>query len=82
MFFVKGMKNVLELRLVCEEVTTSNFIPYYLFFHSYFEHYINSSNFTLKKLCTWDEPIKRLNPKQKTKLCSIFKYLLPQPTYI
>jgi hypothetical protein len=54
--------------------------------HSYFEHYINkgvwSFNFTLKKLCTWDELIKRHNAKQKNKLCTFLKYLPSQPTYL
>jgi len=43
--------------------------PILFVFQSYFEHYINkwvwSSNFTLRKLSTWDELIKRFNPKQK-----------------
>jgi hypothetical protein len=45
--------------------------PILFVFHSYFEHYINnvvwSFNFTLRNLCTWDEQIKRFNPKQKIK---------------
>jgi hypothetical protein len=36
-----------------------------------------SSNFTLKNLCTWDELIKWLNPKQKGKLCTILNYQPP-----
>jgi hypothetical protein len=41
-----------------------------------------SSNITLKNVCTWDEPFKKLNPKQKEKLCTILYYLPPQPTYL
>ncbi len=42
-----------------------------------------SSSFTLKKLYTWDEPIKRFNLKQKEKLCIILNlYLPPQVTYL
>ncbi len=39
-----------------------------------------SSNFTLKNVCTWDEPFKRL--KQNKKLHTIFNYVFPQPTYL
>jgi len=78
------MKKVYNL--VCEEVATSKTYTILFVFHYYIEHYINkgvwSSNFTLRNLCTWDELIKRFNPKQKNKLCTILKYLPPQPTYL
>jgi hypothetical protein len=80
------MKKVLELQFSLWR--SCNFKTYPLLFvlHFYFEHYINkgvwSSNLTLKILCTWDEQIERFNLKQKNKLCTILKYLPPQPTYL
>jgi hypothetical protein len=41
-----------------------------------------TSNKKLKNLCTWDEQIKKINPKQKNKLCTILKYLPSQPIYL
>jgi len=41
-----------------------------------------SFNFTIKKMYTWGEPLKKLNPKQKEKLCTILNYPPPQPTYL
>jgi hypothetical protein len=63
------MKKKIELELSLWG--TCNFKTYPILFvlQSFFEHYINkgvlSSNFTLRNLCTWDELIKRLNPKSK-----------------
>jgi len=60
--------------------------PILFILHSYFERYINKGCdhpiSHLKNLCTWYELIKRLNPKQKSNLCRIQKYLLSQPIYL
>ncbi len=77
------MKFFWNYNLVCEKVATSKLIPYFVL-QSYFEHYINkgvwSSNFTLRNLCTWDELIKKVNPKRKNKSCTLLKCLPSQPT--
>jgi hypothetical protein len=80
------MNKVLDLQLTLRESCNFKICPILFVLHSYFEHYKNkgvwSSNFTLKKLCTWDELIKRLNPKQKNKLCIFVNYLPSQPIYL
>jgi len=80
------MKKLLELELSLWGSCNFKTYPILFVVHSYFEHYINkgvwSSYFTLKKLCTWDGLIKKLNPKQKNKLCTFLKYVPSQPIYL
>jgi hypothetical protein len=72
------MKKVLELQLqTLSHIVCSSFV-----FWTLYKQGVWSSNFTLRNLCTWDEEIKRFNPKQKDKLCTFLKYLPSQPTYL
>ncbi len=79
------MRKVLELQFSCEEVATSKFIPIICFpflFWTLYKQGVWLSNFTLRNLCTLDEPIKRFNPKSKEKLCTVLNYQPPQPIYL
>ncbi len=75
------MKKNLKLQFSLKGCFNFKTYPIFFVFHSHFKHYINkgvwSSDFTSRNLCTWDELIKRFNPKQKNKLCTILKYLPP-----
>jgi hypothetical protein len=79
------MKKVLELQLSFWGSCNFKIYPILFVFHSYFEHYtykgVWSSNFTLRNLCTWNELIKRLNPKTKKEIMHISK-VLTFPTYL
>jgi hypothetical protein len=80
------MKKVLKLQLSLRRSYNFKIYPILFVLHSYFEHYINkgvwSSNFTLRNLWTWDEQIKRFNPKLKKQIMHISKVFTSQPTYL
>jgi len=59
----KGMKKVLKLQL--QNLSHIVYFPFLV--GTFYKQRVWSSNFTLENVCTWDEPLKRLNPKQINK---------------